>query len=69
MAILFPIKYSTYDCFRIEVFLPDSAVSEKKKESRKSLIFRILPRFAFAMGGPTWIGGLALMKYHRIATF
>ena len=54
MAILFPIKYSTYDCFRIEVFLPDSAVSEKKKESRKSLIFRILTRFAFAMGGPTW---------------
>ena len=54
MAILFSIKFGTYDCFRIEVFLPDLTVLEKKKESRKSLIFRILPRFAFAMGGPTW---------------
>ena len=30
------------------------ALAEKKKESRKSLIFRILPRFVFAVCGPTW---------------
>lgn len=34
--------------------LPDSALSPKSKESRKSLIFRILPRIAFACCGPTW---------------
>lgn len=45
------------------------ALVEKNKESRKSLIFRILQRIAFALSGPTWVGGLALMKYHRIATF
>ena len=31
------------------------ALAEKKKESRKSLIFRILPRCAFALGGPIGI--------------
>lgn len=34
--------------------LPDSALRPKRKESRKSLIFGILPRIAFVFGGPTW---------------
>lgn len=34
--------------------LPDSALCLKRKESRKSLIFRILPRIAFVCCGPTW---------------
>ena len=31
----------------------DNAEGEKKEESRKSLIFRTLPLFAFALSGPT----------------
>ena len=36
------------------LILPDFTVGDKKKESRKSLIFRILLRFTFALSGPTW---------------
>lgn len=51
---LFAPKNKSNGCSNAKcLILPNFAVGAKSKESRKSLIFRILPRIAFACCGPT----------------